>query len=152
MFKLTVPKDVPPKTIDLGDMGSFNVLLRRPTWQEQLHDDGLVSAGFGSAESIARARSLQVDHRIRSIVTGWTDLIGIDDNPIPFTWENLTSLCARFPIILVELEQASNDLFNGLTEESAKNSDGAPSVSSEVTPEQNPPSENSPSSPASENS
>jgi|GEM_PF-2708552 len=102
--------------VDLENAGSFEVLVRQPTWGELLAD----SESFtGYAE-----------RRLRTTIVNWHEVIGPDDQPLPFRWETLTALCERYPRLFGQLVRLANEAYRALPENAEKNSLASPVDSS----------------------
>ncbi len=115
----TKPSGSRLEVVDLGELGSFKVKTRRPTWDEKCTDEGFSVAGYLREHASARAE--QIEHRIRSIIVGWAELVDAEDNPLPFSWGALTALCEQYALVFDQLQSISNRLFRGIGEDAEKN-------------------------------
>jgi hypothetical protein len=105
---LIIPKDLlEPKwhVIDLGNGITFEVAMKRPTLADQLL--ALKETAVDSIDAF----------RLRSIICDWR---GVEDGqsppqPVPYTWDALSGLCATFPHAVWELLKAVRDWRTGLT-------------------------------------
>jgi hypothetical protein len=132
MFKVETKPPTHKETIDLGEAGSFIVLVRRPTWNEKITDEGLAISGYLD-NNRAELRGQSVEHRIRSTIVGWEELFGSDDQPIPFSWDQLVVLCERYPLVFDRVEGIANRQYMGVAEPELKNSEAPLSATSEAT-------------------
>lgn len=103
------------ETIDLGESGSFVVLLRRPTWNE-LTEDAIDS------------KSSSVERRL-GLVTGWegmeeeSEVDGqLQSRPLAFSRENLKRICEARSAIFMKVSAIANRVFDGRLESASKNS------------------------------
>src|SRR5262249_35588039 len=92
--------------VNVEGVGDCSVTLRRPTWQERLDDENLVAAGYRGTQP--KAWGLQIAHRFSSVITGWQGVVDDAGNPIPFTFDNLTAICAEYPLVFLELDALVN--------------------------------------------
>jgi hypothetical protein len=115
-------------TIDLGERGAFEVLVRQPSWADKLQDHGLQIAGV--VEGYADHVGASTEHRIRSSIVGWRGLQDAAGTPLPFSWDALTALCEQVPAVFEKLWPLASEAFSGLREDSVKNSEPLPSDSS----------------------
>lgn len=105
--------------IDLGHLGSFEVEIRNPTYDELTED----AANQWQGGNVA-------GHRIESAITDWRGLEDGDGKPIPFHVETMRALCESVPAAFGKLMIAANEAFRGLPEDAAKNSPPTPKGSS----------------------
>lgn len=103
------------ETVDLGESGSFVVLLRRPTWRE-LTEDAM------------DMKSTSVERRL-GLVVGWEGLeeeVEQDGQkqlrPLPFSPDNLRKICEARPSIFMKLSSLASRVFDGRAENAPKNS------------------------------
>lgn len=94
------------RTVDMGEKGSFEVELRRPRWGE-LAQDSERFAGY-------------VEERMKTAVVGWRG-VEQDGQPVPFSWESFAKFCEACPIVLQVVSMLVSQLYNGITEDTAKN-------------------------------
>lgn len=100
------------RVVDLGEAGSFEVELRRPTWGELAIEN--------------EQRQGYIETRLRTCLVGWR---GVEANgqPVPFSWEKFVQFCEACPVLLLVVSNVVADLYQGLGEETEKNS-GQPSL------------------------
>jgi|SRR5579871_675391 len=129
--------------VEIDGLGSFSVTLRRPTWQEKLVDENLSTVAFrGTVED---AYGKQIAHRFSTVVIGWSGVTDKNDDPIPFSFEKLTQLCASYPPIFNRIEELATRQFQLMTDAERKNDDSPSSDTSAIAATATP-SENSPQS------
>lgn len=128
--RLKAVVETPWKTVDLGDGGSFEVSLRRPTFDELVTDQALEQRAWFESESGA-ALEARIQNRLE-LITGWKDVEGSDGKPLPFSKENLRAVCVQLGAMR-ELLAIASQSFVGLQETEAKNSEGLSSGASVET-------------------
>lgn len=92
--------------IDSVEGSNFDILLRRPTFQQQ-------------TESIMSDN--RAAYRIQSIVAGWRGVVDADGKEVPFTMPALQQLCEVHPFALMGILRAVGDAFIGFSEADEKN-------------------------------
>lgn len=102
--KLGVPEKWIP--ITLGSDGDFEILVRRPSYQQLTE---------------ALTAENRPDYRIRSSVVDWRGLTDAEDKPIPFSQPALQGVCEAYPQSLFAILDAVNRAFQGFPEADAKN-------------------------------
>lgn len=110
------------KEIKVGE-GSFEVLIRRPSYLERVRNLGFQIAtdrepGANEAAAIA--------FRLETTVVGWQRIERPDGEPLEFSIENLHRVCEQYPAIFVELARLSAEAFRSTaaTEEEAEQERG----------------------------
>lgn len=98
------------KTVDLGESGSFEVLLKKPTWEE-FSRDAERPAGYAS-------------ERLRACVIDWKN-IQLDGQETPFSWENFQRLCEAVPAVFQIVSMQVSELYFSFGSDDQKNSAGA---------------------------
>lgn len=99
-------------SIDLAETGTFEVLLRPPTFADVVVDSEL-GPGFTA-------------YRLKACVRGWRCVQDEHGREIPFTFEGFENLCLRHPRIIYQLGRPLNAFYLGMTEDSRKNSSAPP--------------------------
>ena len=115
---LTVPSTSTPEkwaSVDLGDFGAFEVLVRRPNW-------GQLTAEMSSAEADA-------EQRIEAVIADWRGLQNADGSAIPFSFDRLKSLCEQISAIAYHLHRVAVNALYAAPETDPKNSASPSSVS-----------------------
>jgi hypothetical protein len=113
-------------TIELGELGSFQVTLRRPTWQERRDDENFSTAAYAGSEN---AWGAKIEHRL-NVVVDWKDLLDDKGNQRPFDMNFLKAMCAELPDVFVQIEKACDKQFVLMPETERKNSPSPSSDSS----------------------
>lgn len=131
-FKISKPTAaIKSETVDLGELGSFKVLIRPPTWNEKLVDEGLAAEAYGDSANAGLIRASAIEHRLRSTISGWEELNGEDGKPLPFSWDAVKSICNQYKTIFYEFYGFANEAFRGLDESAEKNSESPSNAGSE---------------------
>lgn len=100
------PREDRWQPVKIGDQ-SFEVLVR--------------PIDFGAKMRVySGGRENVVEARIKATIVDWRGLSDEQDQPIPFSWENLAALCAQSDEVLGQLIDYSR---GNLSEEEEKNSD-----------------------------
>lgn len=98
--------------ITLDAENSFTLLMQTPTYGDFLTDSGHDwAAAFGNASD---SQSSRVRDRVAAVVVGWEDVNGEDGNPLPFSLDNLATLCSVFPSAFDQITRAVNRAFRGV--------------------------------------
>lgn len=92
--------------IDLGAHGNFELLVRRPTYQQQT--EHLIADNRGA-------------YSIDTACVDWRGLEGPEGTAIPFNLPNLRQVCEDFPTAFWLILGAATDAFRGFPETDAKN-------------------------------
>ncbi len=97
------------RDLDLGGGETIRLLLRAPTVEQRLRDQGFAVAGFYGDRPETEAAAYQF--RLDSVIAGWA---GVEDDagqPIPFSPDNLRRLIDQFPAALEQLLQITTEAF-----------------------------------------
>ncbi len=97
-----------PHPIDLGEAGSFSILVRRPTYDELLAD---------MADDTPR----YMERRL-GLITGWEGMEDPQGNPIPYDLAKFKALCELYPQSFRQFLTAVNQRFRGEVGGPEKNS------------------------------
>ena len=123
--------------IVIGPNEEFQVYIRNPTFEEQLHD-------------MESEKGYTIDRL--ELIVDWNDLLAENSDPIPFSKSNLAIVCQHHPFIFRELCILVGRKFHGTDRATVKNSNGTQGQSSTDENTQAVPSSVSPNSSDSESS
>lgn len=109
------------ETVQLGEAGEFQILVKRPTFVDrgrllslhQSNDPGWIDAQF------------------RTVFADWRDLLDAEGRPIPFSFEALVALDQEF-CVYQQLLEISGKYMTGKGEADLKNSGASPIAASET--------------------
>lgn len=104
------------QAVDLSEIGSFDVLLRHPTFSDVVVDSEL-GAGFTA-------------YRLKACVKGWRGVQDEAGHDVPFSFARFENLCLRYPKIIYQVGGKLHTFYAGMTEESRKNSSAPPDAPS----------------------
>lgn len=99
------------REVKLGD-DTFEVLVRRPTWEEQLKEHEIImfqaaEIGIGDGENMMS----RYQWRVRKCITDWRGVTGPDGQPVPFAWDTLARLCCRFQSVGNQISALATNAF-----------------------------------------
>lgn len=97
------------KSVELGADATIQVAIKRPTLNDQL-------AALADINSLTSQ-----SFKLRASICDWRDVMDIDGQPVPFTWQALSELCVSYPTAIWALIDAVRAVLDGLTETDQKN-------------------------------
>lgn len=135
-MKLTLATQQPMRhRVEHSTFGSLVFLYRRPTYEEILRADGLLAAAR-SENSPERFQEL-FTHRVNTVIVGWDEVTGADDQPLPFSDANFQAACGAYSSFWDLALGLANVIYAGVSlgqkpenaddEARAKNSETSPS-------------------------
>lgn len=111
--------------------GSFELLLRRPSYADRMEDEGLTLQQYHDQES-GKPFARQQQRRIEMVVVGWNGVVDAAGNSIPYTPAALAGLLTLCPDAIRPTTDAIAELFRQDLKTLGK-SVPPPAISSEIS-------------------
>lgn len=99
--------------ITIGDE-TFEIEIKPPSLADRLADTELLSLR-------SKEDGSWLTHRVKTTVVGWSNLLGENDEPIPFSWDNLAALCEQFEEVCPQLIALAHEAYRPLSTGDRKN-------------------------------